>query len=465
MLDSPAGCVRRGVFLIEDALRTASLPGSDRQCILVRSFALGRIDVRESPMALARSLQRKWHELARYAVPASSPGAIFAPAVSFPSRERAFAIYLAGVLRGARRREWFWRCVLPPRSEIQSGAELFLNLARSCATAHNGDALRVLDLLHDLERLEALPMLVGELEAGHVQEAWALLFPRSQLEAQTESRLDREAGVVSIPQIYCRILKGFLAGRPANGAVVTWTAAMAVLAARPRMISSPDLLLAAARQVEQSLLAALPASSQRPDLELSSISERPAREAGAPLPASDIAVETPENPAVVPEARRPVQESPPEVGDLARAAAILTATAPETAITDAGGLFFVLPVLDRLGFAPTSPELLPALLRNIARSIQASPNDPIFEALGEPIPHAAVRHWRRTVRRYLRATVRMSLRRIVRRPAQVVITRTHVDVFFAIGQADIRIRRHGLDLDPGWAPALGKVIAYHYGDE
>src|SRR5262249_14483335 len=128
VLESPADCVRRGAFVIEDALRTAALPGSDRHLILVRSLALGRIDARESPVALSIRLQRKWHELARYAVPALSSDATFAPAVTFPSREHAFAVYLVALLRGNRRTDWYWRCVLPPRSEIEPAAGLFITL-------------------------------------------------------------------------------------------------------------------------------------------------------------------------------------------------------------------------------------------------------------------------------------------------------------------------------------------------
>jgi hypothetical protein len=44
----------------------------------------------------------------------------------------------------------------------------------------------------------------------------------------------------------------------------------------------------------------------------------------------------------------------------------------------------------------------------------------------------------------------------------VLASRTHLDLWFQPRQAEIRVRRHGLDLDPGWVPWLGRVITFHY---
>ena len=59
----------------------------------------------------------------------------------------------------------------------------------------------------------------------------------------------------------------------------------------------------------------------------------------------------------------------------------------------------------------------------------------------------------------------MFLNRVVRRAALVAITRSHIDVYFSLEQASLPIRRLGLDLNPGWVPALGKVVTFHYGDD
>jgi hypothetical protein len=36
---------------------------------------------------------------------------------------------------------------------------------------------------------------------------------------------------------------------------------------------------------------------------------------------------------------------------------------------------------------------------------------------------------------------------------------------FDVRRADVRIRKAGLDLDPGWVPWLGRVLSFHYVDE
>ena len=38
-----------------------------------------------------------------------------------------------------------------------------------------------------------------------------------------------------------------------------------------------------------------------------------------------------------------------------------------------------------------------------------------------------------------------------------------LEVRFALDDADVRVRRAGLDLDPGWLPWLGCVVRFVYG--
>jgi hypothetical protein len=46
--------------------------------------------------------------------------------------------------------------------------------------------------------------------------------------------------------------------------------------------------------------------------------------------------------------------------------------------------------------------------------------------------------------------------------AKVTITPTHLDVFFPLADHPIEIRLSGLDRNPGWVPAAGRFIAFHY---
>jgi hypothetical protein len=69
------------------------------------------------------------------------------------------------------------------------------------------------------------------------------------------------------------------------------------------------------------------------------------------------------------------------------------------------------------------------------------------------------------MRKWCRRNAGLGLRRIVRRPGRVAWSATHVDVSFALDLTDIRLRRSGLDLDPGWVPWLGRIVQFHYGVE
>jgi hypothetical protein len=51
---------------------------------------------------------------------------------------------------------------------------------------------------------------------------------------------------------------------------------------------------------------------------------------------------------------------------------------------------------------------------------------------------------------------------LCRLPAQVAFTLTHVDVTFSIDHHPIEIRAAVLDRDPGWIPAAGRYLAFHF---
>ncbi|MBU4295130.1 MAG: hypothetical protein L6365_05635 [Desulfobulbaceae bacterium] len=63
---------------------------------------------------------------------------------------------------------------------------------------------------------------------------------------------------------------------------------------------------------------------------------------------------------------------------------------------------------------------------------------------------------------FLERWMDMDMQTLVNREGFIATTKTHVDVFFDLQDTDVRVRRAGLDIDPGWVPWLGKVIQYHY---
>ena len=50
------------------------------------------------------------------------------------------------------------------------------------------------------------------------------------------------------------------------------------------------------------------------------------------------------------------------------------------------------------------------------------------------------------------------------RPGVVHVTRMHVDVVMPLDSVELSVRRALLDADPGWDPALGRIVQLHFGD-
>jgi hypothetical protein len=51
---------------------------------------------------------------------------------------------------------------------------------------------------------------------------------------------------------------------------------------------------------------------------------------------------------------------------------------------------------------------------------------------------------------------------VCRHQARVCVTPTHLDLFFRLAELPIEIRLAGLDRNPGWVPAAGRFIAFHF---
>jgi hypothetical protein len=191
--------------------------------------------------------------------------------------------------------------------------------------------------------------------------------------------------------------------------------------------------------------------------------------------------------------------------------------------TAGGGLFFLVPALERLGmaeFLADHPVLLDAglpsrVLLRVAGRVGMAEGDParrcLVDGVHAPEPGAdlsfaapaewsrgiaragetrvegrttfdaggrlplafragrgtgdvevAVEAWVTALRRWCRRRARLGLADVALRPGRMAATRTHLDVTLPMGAADVRVRAAGMDLDPGWVPWLGRVIAFHY---
>jgi hypothetical protein len=55
-----------------------------------------------------------------------------------------------------------------------------------------------------------------------------------------------------------------------------------------------------------------------------------------------------------------------------------------------------------------------------------------------------------------------SVRRALAVPGRLYVTASHVDVVIPLRCIDLRVRRAGLDRDPGWLPSYGRVVYFHF---
>src|SRR5262249_54937704 len=108
------------------------------------------------------------------------------------------------------------------------------------------------------------------------------------------------------------------------------------------------------------------------------------------------------------------------------------------------------------------------VLRMIAWRLETLSNDPALLALPEEngeLPAAAqeaARLWITRLRAYCRRVAGIRLHTLVCRSGRIASTPTHLDIYFPASEADIRVRRAGLDLNLGWLPWFGRVVNFHY---
>ncbi len=572
------GLVQRGAVLLEDALRTASLPQAPGGRVLViRRLALGAIHADRSPAALSLVLEQRVREVAMHAVPVSSQAAVSAQAVYFRDALEPFEVLATRLALGLPVDAWFWPLAIPglrpgmPRDEA-------LRLALSGALRTQPGPAAAVMLICELEARGAVEPMLGALrwqDGPALARAWW-----GHLPSRPAPLLGRSNGgaLEHVAEPLRSTLARWIRTWGAGDARGLWLAAVGLCTRRPSRVTAPDLasrawwVAAALQEVPPAQGATLREVARRetPETELRFTTtpaqpdapaprSSPRAPAAAPPPFSpgsasmDAASSAPVSPAQSLQARRPEERlgstsTVETAGDIGPSP---EETAPysmrdEALPTAAGGLLFLVPMMNALGieeFLAGHPALAELgaperLLCHVAERLGVPTTDPLLRVLqaaaGEPFPDpspfvlptrfqkaagaqppfhivrdtrgrcvafdarrrvplavlspgvtlpppfnvgsvtvaAPPLRWddatllRRAawlaVCRVTRLLTGMRLKALVLRPGRLVATRTHLDIVFAASQVDIRIRRAGLDINPGWVPWLARVIQYHY---
>ena len=165
---------------------------------------------------------------------------------------------------------------------------------------------------------------------------------------------------------------------------------------------------------------------------------------------------------------------------------VVTATAPEPldaiAIeTNLGGLFYLINLAIFLEIYSdfTSPVeqfhddlSIWDFVTIVGKELDQETDDPIWELLrnlADREDELITPAWLTNLLPHIRARLHLALgidddlaEILLHHEARITITPTHLDVFFPLSDHPIEIRLSGLDRNPGWVPAAGRFIAFHY---
>ncbi len=573
------GLLRRGAILLEDALQTASFPGeqSDR-LLLIRRLNVGPISSRSSSAHLSLAIERRLLQLGVEIVDAKSAAAAAATAVCFNDQQTALLGLALRLLRGPEPTEWFWPLAVPGFQPGQAlPAALRGLLSATLRTPAGVGATAIF-----LKALQAQSVLDPLLAALRPQNGPAILqacgwnWPAIQVDP------------IPLPPEWKPALNRWTSQWGLADDRSLWLAAAALAAEKPGRLAAPRELTAAALSLLQAL------NSRRPDATIAHAAtalaegrpsakaetdHRPQNSAGADGLPPILAAEHTRDPdriavTIVPGGRAGSQAAsdhgagpPPEAHFVGEQ-------------TTLAGLFFLLPLLARLGlpgFLELRPDLveldLPQrILQRATGRLSPPQDDPALAALGPPpalalsqvdqvpfvapsswpaalcrpaspsrpwqvrrlagdasarllldgsgqlvlalwrrrpspavkrlvlpgeltlppppsiqaarrvLPPLPLRHlvyhrsplppstdldllldtWVTALRRRLRYDTGLSLGELVLRPGRLSVSPTSLEVMLDLRQVDLRIRRAGLDLDPGWLAWFGKVVRFRY---
>jgi hypothetical protein len=441
---------RQARVRLEDALRTATL-GDEARLIVVRRLDLGPMPLRASATEWSRRLERRFQELRSEMVSVEHSLARDAAAVYFANAAEPWLRLAENTARGQPAKEWFWEKAAPGWTPRLTSAET-LGLAFRALMAQG--ALQALALVARLGRAGRVKALLDVLSVTDIAPALPGVADAS-VEADADTpRLDLR-GRATPP----RWLVSVLAALPVGDA----RALLAVAAARAES-GCPPLPIA---ELARLAIAWRSEPSPPPVDSLRQVTPPKAADV-TPSPLNG------EWAGVRGEAVRKDHLSPRDApgSDPTPALPVVWAARPFTA---AGGLFFLVRLFELTGLPDllrVRPDLAEAglpwrLLRGALRLARPTEDDALC-LLPEPcLPLPLGELWRPLLRAHheCRRLTTFSLRQLVRRPARVSLTDTHMDVFFRAGDADLRIRRAGLDVDPGWVPWLQRVVAFHFNRE
>ncbi|MFZ4698457.1 MAG: hypothetical protein ACOYMG_00255 [Candidatus Methylumidiphilus sp.] len=542
--------VRSVVLRMEDALRTASLPDAGTRLLVVRKLSLGRIPEGISPQSLAILLEQKVASQGIRAVHGVSPGAEDANAVWFRDTLEACTALALRLASGGLAQEWFWPLAVcgwqPAWGRQESLRWLAFSLAakQEAAVALPSWALNLFNagkigtLLQALHPGDGTALL--QLCAVSADTQWS---DAGKYNFGNDDRLVWANAMLKVFGINLGLISPFAHAFRSKPVIipVSETAILNARAGRDdQSFDSPAARQSPIENLDNPLAEAVPCDILKP------LRKTEAKSDG---------VDFVNQPALLIPSAPSISSFVPRSGGIhpqlsGHGASVTSQGAPSWELhgepTLAGGLLFLLPVLEILGYrrwvknsrgwdgydtvrsvlsellgrlaiaqddpawllvASHKPGQLPRCFAAPLTWLELCEDQPAFcrvqrdgrqqlwdaterlllaEWRGNPshavaalmarkqicdipgnnpsraLPQLVGHAWLNACRRWLRRQAKLGLADLVMRPARISATPTHVDIEFDINLTDIRIRRAGLDINPGWLPWFGLVVGFHY---
>lgn len=479
-----AQAVRRAVHGLEDALRCASLPDAGERVLLVRQLHLGTLPKGLSPQSLSLLIEQRVADVGGSWVHGDDETrAARSNTVFFPNRLHAAKAALRRHALGEPMEGWHWPLALPGVNVHAPPAEFLAQLLES--VRHWPEAPVAMAALADHGQSE-----VRDWWSAYAPPEWRELPLKARARGERAYRPTAHATEEQAPAgpraaTAHRGAEAF--GEPdAEGGP---TASRRNTQAAPRRVASagqdagqgPALHASQAPPVERSQA---PGPDGQGAQRRSSTLADP-RDAFGNAPTSLLQPPPPEWAFGLAAARAQAQgaavaaaQAPLRLDAFARPDTEDDTASGALLETRAGGVLFLWPVLQRVGFDDwdaAHPEawMAPQVLQLALQRQRLPPDDPAWALLaslptaprmaaGRRAVEPGCEAWLRRCRQHARRVLRIGLASLVQRTAWLHWSDTHIDVHFRLRDADLRVRRVGLDVDPGWVGALQRVVAFHF---
>ena len=436
---------RRLAFMAEEALRLCTLPGEEHG----RVYNFRRLHVQNLPVdgdrkAWLDAFQHALEAQAAAAVHGMHPQAHLAEAVFFRSEQERSECLIRRLARGMAPTAWFWRQIIGSPSQLSTSAlaERVIESLLQTSASWSAVAAGLLGAIPPAELVAFLKMLPDRAIRQWLEELGSeddTYLPSIRLSENTRSLVATVTEAFGLDEPRC-----------------LWIASLEVIARQPSAVETHSAVA-----IARSALRAIPTLAEADDRSVTKIG------------VLDDVHQSEQERTNLKEFATPAQETRRH-SDGSRAFESDVPTPPICygESTAGAGLFFLLNALRilRANTQVFSLLFLARLFEHLSDHVEIEQDDPIrfwardIQAQSEPeeIDPRQVRIWSWKLRRWCWRAGHISVREIIRRPGFVTLAPTNLDVTLSIDSVDIRIRRMGLDLDPGWVPWFGRVVHFHY---